>query len=178
MYKIRITVLLLGIFAILQCKNKDNNKPFANCKCGTPRPVFNESLPEHIAGRNFSITNSSGVELVRFTNGTTLQIVQTGCNDIKQEFSFTYKDKKMLSYSDAQWVQNAIDEFLRMGSFSENFASFKLWGEAILAFKNDFKIGEDKELQKGFFIKIDRIISGEETTMIVTVYADSCGDIK
>lgn len=178
MYKIKVFVLLLGLLSLFQCKNKNDNKPFANCKCGAPRPIFNEALPEHIAGRNFSITNSSGVEIVRFTNGTTLQIVQTGCNDIKQEFSFVYKDKKMLGYTDAQWIQNAVDEFLKMGSFSENFAPFKLWGEAIIAFKDSFKIGEDKELEKGFFIKIDRLISGEEATMMVTIYADSCGEVK
>lgn len=178
MYYSKVFFLLLCIFSLSFCKDKNNNKPFANCKCGSPRPIFNDAMPEHIAGRNFSITNTTGVEAINFTNGTKLQIVQSGCDDIKQEFSFVYKDKKMLTYSDAQWVQNAIDEFLRMGSFSENFTPFKLWGEAILAFKDSFKIGENMELEKGFFIKIDRIISGDEATMIVTVYADSCGEVK
>jgi hypothetical protein len=174
MYYYRILLLVISSLALSFCKNK-SDKPFANCKCGAPRPVFNEALPEYIAGRSFSITNTSGVENIKFKNGTALQIVQTGCNDIKQEFSFSYNDSKFLAYSDAQWIQNAIDEFLRIGSFSDNFSPFKLWGEAILAYKDTFKIAEDKELQKGFFIKIEKIISGNEATMIVTVYADSCG---
>lgn len=167
------------MFSILisACKNdktSKTNNPFANCKCGAPTPIFKEQLPAYIAARNFTITSTAGVEVVKLTNGTTLQIEQTGCNDIKQEFSFIYTDEKFKQYSDALWIQNAIDEFRKIGSFSSNFQPFTLWGNALDAFKDGIKIGEQKELEKGFFMKIDKIISDKECTMIVTVFADSC----
>jgi hypothetical protein len=173
-----LQILLLSIFSLFfACKNdknKANDKPFAGCKCGTPTPIFNENVPEHVAGHNFSMTKDAGVEIVKMKNGTTLQIVQTGCSDIKQEFSFVYKNKEMLTYNDAQWIQNAVSEFQKIGTFSPNFSPFVLWGNALDQYKNEFKIGEAKELDKGFFMTIDKIISGDEATMIVTVYADSC----
>jgi hypothetical protein len=170
------TTLLFSIACNSDKKSKEG-KPFAGCKCGAPTPIFNEDIPEHVSGHNFSMTTNSGVEIVRMKNGSTLQIVQTGCNDIKQEFSFIYKDNKFASFTDAQWIQNAVEEFRKIGSFSQNFAPFILWGNAMDAYKAEFKLGEDKELDKGFFMKIDKIVSAEEATMIVTVYADSCPEM-
>ncbi len=173
--------LLLTFIATIACngdKKAKDARPFAGCKCGAPSPIFNEDVPEHVLGHNFSMTTNAGVEVVRMKNGSTLQIVQTGCNDIKQEFSFIYKDKKYLAFNDAQWIQNAVDEFRKIGTFSPNFRPFLQWGDAINAFQTAFKIGEDKELEKGFFMKIDKITNNEEATMIVTVYADSCPEME
>lgn len=180
----KLQVLLLAMILIFSaaCKNKlkenDEKKPFANCKCGKPAPIFNTNIPDFVSGHNFAMTTDAGVEIITFNNGTKLQIVQTGCNDIKQEFSFIYSDQSYKNFSDATWIQNAINEFKKIGSAAPEYQPFTLWGNAIESRKQEFRIGEDKELEKGFFMKIDKIISSTETTMIVTVYADDCPGIK
>jgi hypothetical protein len=167
---------------LFNCKNNTTDiadkKPFSDCKCGKPAPIFIKNIPDFVSGHNFTMTSDAGVELVTFKDRTKLQIVQTGCNDIKQEFSFIYENPSLQSYSDAMWIQKAIDEFKKIGAASPEYQPFSLWGNAIESRKDEFKIGEDKELEKGFFMKIDKITSASEITMIVTVYADDCPTIK
>lgn len=174
-------LLLLGLF-VFACKDKEKaveeKKPFANCKCGRPTPIFNQNIPEFVSGHNFAITSDAGVEIITYNDGTKLQIVQTGCNDIRQEFSFIYSDQSVKALSDSDWVQKAIDEFKKIGNSAPDYQPFALWGNAIASRKEEFHIGEDKEMEKGFFMKIDRIVSAAETTMIVTVYADDCPGLK
>jgi hypothetical protein len=176
MKKMKNILFLVGLCILFSdCQNDaKSKKPFANCPCGTPLPMFNETLPEHIATRNFSLSNDAGIENVKMKNGTILQVVQTGCKDIKQEFTFVYTDPKYKTYTDAQWIQNAVDEFLKIASFSPTFVSFQQWGSAMEHFKSNFKIAEKTELEKGFFITIDKIVSESESSLIVTIYADSC----
>ena len=180
--KLKALLILFLSTAFLTCKEKEKTtgekKPFSDCKCGRPTPIFNNNVPDFISGHNFAITSDAGVEIVTYKNGTKLQIVQTGCNDIKQEFSFIYADQLHKNLPDSSWVQNAIDEFKKIGNAAPAYQPFSLWGSAIASRKEEFHIGEDKELEKGFFMKIDKIVSASETTMIVTVYADDCPAVK
>lgn len=180
--KTKLLVLFLLTIFFYSCKEKEKSaeekKPFADCKCGRPTPIFNSNVPDFVSGHNFAITSDAGVEIITYKNGTKLQIVQTGCNDIRQEFSFIYTEPKFSNLADSSWVNNAIDEFRKIGGSAPEFQPFALWGNAIEARKQEFHIGEDKELEKGFFVKVDKIASATETTMIVTVYADDCPGLK
>lgn len=172
-------LLLLVTVLLFSCKgnkeNTDNSNPFANCKCGSPLPIFKDNLPNVIDGRNFAITNKQGIENVFFKDGVELQIIQSGCDDLTQEFTFKYRDRKIAAYSNAEWIQHGATQFLKIGGFAPRYASFQQWGEAIEKFKDKMVLGESMEMERGFFMKIDKVANQNEATMIVTMHVTSCG---
>jgi hypothetical protein len=167
--------LILFVFSFFACKNepKKSDKPFSNCKCGKPEPIFKEGGEVIITDRNFTMTKDSGIENISFNDGTELQVIQSGCNEIIQEFTFSYK--KDDSKGDAEfWKDQAVIEFKKIGSISDRYFPFKQWAAAIEAAKPMLKIGEAVELEKDFFVTIDKIQNGSEMQLIVKLHAKSC----
>ncbi len=166
-------VFALTFFACNDKKEDQNKKPFSQCKCGKPEPIFKDGSSDVIVNRNFTMTQESALENVSFKDGTELQIVQSGCNEIIQEFSFFYQ-KDESKGSPEFWKNKAIAEFEKIGTLNTRYQPFTSWANAIKLAAPNMKLGEATELEKDFFITIDKVNNGKDIQLLVKVHAKSC----
>jgi hypothetical protein len=179
LFNIKYTFILILVLAFFACKNSDkkSDKPFANCKCGAPEPIFKEGGAEAIIDRNFTMTPTSAIENVVFKNGVELEIVQAGCEEIIQEFTFFYKTD-MSAQNDDFWKTKAVEEFNAIASLSERYQPFGLWANAIKVAAPQLKLGQATELEKDFFVTVDKINDGQRTRLKVILNAKTCEEVK
>ncbi len=174
----KYTFIFLAFLAFSACKNtKKSDKPFANCKCGAPEPIFKEGGNEAIADRNFAMTTTSAVENVTFKNGVELEVVQAGCEEIIQEFTFFYKSD-MSAQTDDFWKAKAVEEFNTIALLSTRYQPFGLWATAIKTATPQLKLGQATELEKDFFVTVDKINDGQRTQLKVKLNAKTCEEVK
>lgn len=156
---LRISGLSILLFALLfSCKSEQEK-----CKFGTPVAIFSDTM-DMVETHNFEAKNQEGNENVVFKNDVELQLIQSGCNEVKQEFRFTIPP---LPEGDPNWILVAAGLFDFLGSLSPDLAPFTFWGDAIGRAAADIKLGETKELEQGFSVKIDRIPSEEKNILTV-----------
>jgi hypothetical protein len=172
--KIFIFTLIVLFVACKQQNQATTEKPFANCKCGSPEPIFKEGGEAFIEDRNFMMSKDAAIENIFFKDSTTLQIEQKGCNEIVQAFSFAYKDKSALNATDEFWKAKAVEEFIKIQKIGDRYAPFGLWARAIQAASPQIRLGQPTELEKDFFVTIEKINNGNQIIMTVTLNAKSC----
>jgi hypothetical protein len=157
-------VLFFIIFTIIiGCKN--DSKP--KCKYGTPTAIFSDTTPTVIK-HLFQMKDETGVEMVVFKNKLLLEIEQTGCNEIHQQFSFIMFGK----FNDADdniWKQVAMTHFREISKLSPNLLPFAGWASAIESVKDKLKLSEPVDLEGGITLRIDKIISADKATLVVQV---------
>ena len=149
---------LLFLF-LFSCNNSADEK----CKYGTPTPIFSKEISA-VTAHNFEAKEQESAEQVTFENGLQLQLQQSGCNDIKQEFQFTI-DRP--GEGEPNWFLLVSEQFLYLSSLSGNTESLGMWASVISSNASLFKLGLPVEVEKGFFVKIDKIESGKNTILIV-----------
>jgi hypothetical protein len=169
MSKKYIYLSFIALFFLFSCKD-EKKKPFEKCKYGAPIPIFKEGNEKEIASRNFTMTKESSYENITFSDGTELQVVQSGCNEIIQEFTFYYKPDVKIS-SDEEWKKQAIDEFLKISNLDPKYIPFKSWAKAIGLAAPDMRLGQATELEKDFFVTIDKVQDGQKIQLIVKLNA-------
>ena len=79
-------VAIACLFVIIAC-GSNSNDPFADCAQGRPVAIFSDSL-EAVARHQFEIKDKIGMEQVAFKNGVALEVYQSGCDLVRQEFRF------------------------------------------------------------------------------------------
>ncbi len=172
-----IQILFFFFFLSLFYACKNNTTPseaksegFKNCKYGAPTAIFVEPASD-ITYHTFALSKEVAVENITFKDGTLLDVEQSGCDFIQQQYTFTFKGD-FSKLSDAEWKQEAVDWFKKIGSFSQKYAPFSQWGEAMKNMPTENRLGEQYQLEKGAdytaFIKIDKIVSATEAKLIVT----------
>jgi hypothetical protein len=151
--------IALGILVLLTaCQNQ------TTCKY-KPEPIFAKDLP-HIVQYNFEKEGSQSLESIMLDRGVLLEIGQEVCGDTKQEYRFTVKGD-FAAQPDLFWINEAAGEFNFLSTLSPKQAPLKDWAEIIKLRREDIKIGQDHEVQPGVFIRIDKVVSPEEATLVV-----------
>ncbi len=144
---------------MLSCNNADSEK----CKYGAPTPVFSKEI-KSVTGHSFEAKGQESTEVATFENGMQLQLKQSGCNDIKQEFQFTIERP---SEGQPNWFLLVSEQFIYLSSLSEQTVSMGMWASVISSNASLFKFGLPIEVEKGFFVKIDKIDSGNNAILLV-----------
>lgn len=162
-----LAILISLIFFSCGNKNQDSDDPFADCKFGKPEPVFSKEIPK-INSHDFRLAGREGIEKVVFENGVHLEIFQSGCDAIRQEFQFTLAGNFGKVPADF-WVLRAIEQFQYMGTLGEKFAAFSFWANAMQQSASRFALGQALEVQPGAFVTLDKIFSPDHTILIVVL---------
>ena len=105
--------------------------------------------------------------MVIFENKLLLEIEQSGCNDILQQFSFIMFGKFPEQSNDELWKTLAIRHFRDLAKISPELTAFNGWADAIESVQKDLKLGELTKVGEGFNIRIDKIISTDKATLVV-----------
>ena len=79
------SVIITALILLNACQS-DSSKT-GKCKYGKPTAIFADTMPT-VAKHLFQIKDGVGIEMVVFSNKLLLEIEQSGCNDIHQQFSF------------------------------------------------------------------------------------------
>jgi hypothetical protein len=155
MKKVIICLVFSGFWA---CQNKPS------CKF-KPEPIFSKDLP-HVVQYNFEKEGSQSLESLLLDRGVLLEIGQEVCGETRQEYRFTVQGD-YAAQPDSFWMKEASRQFVFLSSFSPKQAALKDWGDMIEQRRAEMRLGQDREVQPGIFVRVDRIVSPEQATLLV-----------
>lgn len=135
------------------------------CKLGVPKPIFSRDL-QHVTMYDFQRQGQNSMESLLLDTGVSLEIDQSGCDDLVQEYRFTVKGD-FSAFPDSLWPKEAVRQLVFLSTFSPKQQPLKLWADAIEEQRLQMRLGEDFELQAGIFVRVDRILSTGESTLLL-----------
>jgi len=130
-----------------------------------PAPVFEAGLP-HVTEYYFEKQGSQSLERLMLDTGVLLEINQEICNESRQEYRFNVKGN-FSQFPDSLWLKEATRQLVFLSTFSPKQAAFKAWADVIELRRTDMRLGEDREVEPGVFVRVDRILSPEESTLVL-----------
>ncbi len=149
---------LLVLLVLAACQSE---KP---CKY-KPEPIFGSGLP-HIEQYNFETQGAQSLESLLLDTGVLLEISQNVCPQMYQEYRFTVKGD-FSQFPDSLWMKEATRQLVFLSSFSEKQAPLKAWADIIELRRSEMKLGEDREVEPGIFVRVDRVLSPEQSTLLL-----------
>jgi len=153
------------IVLIFSSCNSDEKK----CKYSTPTAVFSKDISA-VTDHSFQSEGQNATEVATFENGLQLELEQSGCDAIKQVFQFTIERP---GEGEPNWFLIVADQFNYLSSLSEQTMSLGMWASVISSNASLFRLGQPIEVEKGFFVKIDKIDSGKNAILHVELSEDS-----
>ena len=156
--KILPGIFLVLLFAFLACQNK------TTCKY-KPMPVFEKGLP-HVTEYNFEVQGSQSLESLLLDRGILLEISQEVCDQTRQEFRFNVEGN-YTAQPDSFWLKEAARQLVFLSSFSEKQAPLKAWADIIEQRRSEMHLGEDREVQPGVFVRVDRVINPQQAILML-----------
>ncbi len=162
---VRYPSVFFAFFILLNACQSDSSKT-GKCKYGKPTAIFADTMPT-IAKHLFQIKDGVGIEMVVFSNKLLLEIEQSGCNDIHQQFSFIMFGKFKETNDDTVWKQLAIKHFRDLANISPSLFAFNGWADAIESVKDKLKLSEPMDLEGKTQVRIDKILSADKATLVV-----------
>ncbi len=160
---------VFGLFVILLsflmgCTSEGTSSG-EDCKMGRPAPMFSDTM-RFVAQHRFEAEGQKGIEAVKLKNGLDLEILQTGCNDLMQEFRI--KQKGDYQYKDDRfWIQGASQSMALLSVTSPNLAGLNQWAMTIANFESSMKLAEPFEPEPGIAVTVDKILGKEQATLII-----------
>lgn len=148
------------LFSACQSEKKCKYKPAA---------IFEAGLP-HVQQYNFEVQGQESLESLQLDTGVLLEIGQKVCETSQQEYRFIVKGDHT-AYADSLWLKEAARQFVFLSTLSPKQASLKAWADVIEEGRKEMKLGEEKMIQPGVYLRIDRIVNAEESTLQVLLGA-------
>jgi hypothetical protein len=163
MYK--FIVLVSWTLLIMSCS--ENTPEKEKCRYGEPTAIFNQQNSA-IASTNFHKEGRAGIETVQFKNKLSLELTQSGCQEIIQDFAFSLPMTN--PEADGQfWISQGEQLMRFLGNTDPSLVQFSEWANMIAQSGSEMKLGQAKEIQTGYFITIDKIAGNAETIIKVTL---------
>lgn len=157
----RLLLIQLAILSFAACKQ---GKTGSDCPT-TPSAIFSGGL-EGVENQDFIQTGKDGLEVVTFSNGVFLEVHQSGCDSLRQEFRFRLPSPPAGDAPEA-WLAEAQNQFRFLGALGPDFAPFSQWADALSGFEEDFRLGQPMEVEEGFWMKVDKVQSFDGPTLVV-----------
>jgi hypothetical protein len=130
-----------------------------------PAPIFEKGLP-HIVQYNFERQGNQSLESLLLDTGVLLEIGQDVCETTRQEYRFIVKGDYS-QYPDSLWFKEAARQMVYLSTLSPKQAALKAWGDVLETARNEMHLGEQKEIQPGVFLRLDKVVSPEESTLVL-----------
>ena len=167
--------LLFLLFAVAcgnpKPKPKDFDKHLADCPKGAPTSLLSDKTAG-MKAHSFVLHDAESVETVAFDDGTTLEVVQTGCEHIRQEFAFTEPSDEAANLTDARWCALAAKSLRTLSHRSAALEPIGLWATMLEAHLEDFKRGQPLELEPHHYLTVDGIQTGAKVETRIALSED------
>jgi len=160
----RTLILILSSFFLLQCSGTGSSNQNETCDAPPPQSIFNEGVSQ-IKSHKFILTGHNSEENIKFDDGSTLIIFQSGCEKIAQEFRFHLEPNKEMDMASL-----GIERLMFLANLEDKYMSFANWAEAIDALRQEFANANDVEVEPGFYVGLDKIDGNNQTTMVVRLF--------
>lgn len=145
--------------------NNQEEVPFANCKYGQPTAIFHDALPA-LTEHQFELKKTESVEKLVFNDSLELTLIQSGCDERKQEFQFKlngpYQDQPP-----SFWIEKTMDLLQKLGRLGPDYQVFSAWAEALSMQGDQIRLAQPTQVQPGFFVRIDKIVSQDHATLLL-----------
>lgn len=163
-------IFYMGLWALFGLSGCASDPPqrmsFDDCLYGAPEPVFNASLPG-VSQHKFVLQPGKGTESFVLNQSTFVQIEQTGCDRIRQEFSFSWKASK----GKEDWAMQTIQKYQELGDLGAPYLTFSAISEVLKAKQDQLQPrGEPITLQPGLEFRIVAAKQGKESKLITVLY--------
>lgn len=122
-----------------------------------------------VAEHKFEAKGTDSEEYVKFANGKTLTILQSGCEKVRQEFRFELKEAPPAQADDKFWVDQTILNLAALAVLDPQLMPLGNWVMMIREKKNDIRLAETKAMEGGFYSKIDRITSDDRVYLVIVL---------
>lgn len=164
-FLVRTWSVFIGFLILLaSCSNSGGKE--GDCPT-SPNAIFSEDLVG-VDSHDFMQTGTEGLEIVAFSNGVFLEIFQSGCDSLRQEFRFRFPDP-MEEESPEFWFQEAQNQFRTLGSLGPTYAPFSQYADAMALQGDVFRLTQPMEVETGFWMQVDKIQSFDGPTLIVVL---------
>jgi len=158
MNKNLLPCLFFSLLTLLACETKKT------CKY-KPAPIFEAGLP-HVLQYNFEVQGQQSLESLLLDTNILLEISQDVCTETRQEYRFRVQGD-FSKFPDSLWLKEATRQLVFLSSFSQKQAPLKAWADIIELRRSDMKLGEDREVEPGVFVQVDKVISPEQSTLLL-----------
>jgi hypothetical protein len=170
-------IVIFFCFAAMSCKNKPNPADFDTdlTHCPQKPNAFFTPTMRGVKAHQFNLSATKSTERVAFENGTALEIIQSGCAKINQQFVFNLPgdfEKESAAATAIFWTETAIEQFDTLAQLDPKLGGLAMWSQALSAVKADLKVQEPLQLEPHRFISLDRIVSEGGTLLVVTLSED------
>jgi hypothetical protein len=132
-----------------------------------PTPVFEKGLP-HILDYKYESKGAQSFESLLLDRGVLLELSQDVCNEMRQEFRFIVEGDFM-AQPDSFWLKEASRQLVFLSSFSEKQAPLKSWADVIEMRRTEMQLGQDREVQPGIFVRVDKVNNPQQATLVVVL---------
>lgn len=147
---------IAGILLLAACRSEEK------CKY-KPEPIFEKGLP-HVLQYNFEKQGNESLESLLLDTKVLLEINQQVCTSTRQEYRFIVQGDYS-RFPDSLWLKEAVRQLVYLSSFSPKQAPLKAWADVLEERRSAMRLGEDSEVQPGVFVRVDRIVSPEKSTL-------------
>lgn len=130
-----------------------------------PEPIFEPGLP-HVEQYNFEKQGNQSLESLLLDTKVLLEISQDVCTKTRQEYQFTVQGDYS-RFPDSLWLKEAVRQLVYLSTFSPKQAPLKAWADVLEGQRATMRLGEDSEVQPGVFVRVDRIVSPEKSTLML-----------
>lgn len=160
----RYCLFILQVLFWTACGSEASSE---KCKYGEPLAIFSEEL-EQIQSHSFQQNGQKAVEELLFADRTRLEIFQSGCNEIRQEFRF-YLPAADTSLPDSLWFNMATDRMLFLGGLDSRYMSLGMTGQIIKENKAQMQLGQFQGMDFDSYIMVDRIAEPNNSMLIIVM---------
>ncbi len=137
------------------------------CPAGTPVPIASDTMAA-VVQHQFERRGQESLEQIAWADGTTLELYQSGCDHIRQEFRFRLPDVA-LPESQPALAALAARRFRKMSGMSPAWVPFGQWADALEDLAPQVRAGVPLALPGGIRLRVDAIESGSEWWLIVVM---------
>lgn len=130
-----------------------------------PAPIFEAGLP-HVLQYNFEVEGEQSLESLLLDTNVLLEVSQDVCTETRQEYRFRVQGD-FSKFPDSLWLKEATRQLVFLSSFSPKQAPLKAWADIIELRRSDMKLGEDREVEPGVFVRVDKVVSPEQSTLLL-----------
>ena len=164
------TPSVYGLFlVVMACNNpSETTKSTENCRFGQPTAIFNDSMPT-VKKHVFTIKDGTGIEYVAFENKLLVEIEQSGCNELHQQFTFVLMGD-FKAADDATWIDLSVKFFEDFAHISPQLMPFKAWADEISRAKDKLRLSEALEIQPKIHVRLDKIVGNDRGTLVVQLW--------
>jgi len=151
---------LFFIFCIVAC-----GPPKPTCPTGNPQAIF-QAEDTQVAKHQFTSEGQNSTEQVQFSDGLRMEIYQSGCEKIEQEYRFFLPPGDCPSEAN-WWTNAAVQSFHQLGERGEAYLQYHQWASAIEEAGKEAVLGEPFLLVQSFYAEVDKLCSAQEHVLIV-----------